>query len=319
MAGFLNIPYNPRSDPWQYLAGGAQNMMTGLVEQEQRKHQIGDIQDVATWVNDGMQGTPPDLRTDFGQNLAAEVVMRQGMRKLTEPADIKQQQLQNRMLKANIKLAKERTKLMSKGMGSGTGFGVVPWYLRPEFKDTPEGLRAREKSSSKPLTVTSLAGYNKLMDTHIDAAYGGMDAFDPNYKQNDLLSQWEKFKTAVAWQDMPENHRRQLWENWNRTITTRGKKTAKGLGGNEYQWDPEADEVKAAGPEGGFPRRLEVPSLERRSSSSAADFDDDEIAGYVSQLDPESRAQLQRIYEEGDPEKIRRAIEIMRSRFGGGG
>lgn len=307
--GFTHIAYNPRSDPWQYLAEGAGYAVTGLLDQRRKRHQLGDIQDVATWVDEGMQGTPPDLRTEFGQNLAAEVVMRQGLRKLTEPADIQAQKLQNKLLKANINLAKERTQQIGKGMGSGTGYGVIPWYLRPEVKDSPEAIRAREKAGSKPLTVTALSSYNKLMDKHIDAAYGGMDPFDPNYSQKDLLGQWEKFKTAVAWENMPDNHRRQLWQNWNATITTRGKKTAKGFGGNEYQWDPSSESVIAAGPEA-VPT---APTLEQQPTDI-----DEELAGYISQLNEESRADLERIYQQGDPDQIKRAIEIMRKRFGGG-
>ncbi|MGD8787022.1 MAG: hypothetical protein PVJ60_06330 [Phycisphaerales bacterium] len=105
----------------------------------------------------------------------------------------------------------------------------------------------------KPFSPNQMQTEAKRMDSYIDQAYE-RDIGDPDYTQEKLIEQWQNYKEAVGWDSLATNQKKQLWQDWNTLIAKKGKDTVHlwGLaGGNEFEWDPESQEVAAAGPEKG--------------------------------------------------------------------
>jgi len=74
MNGTMRIPYNPATDPKQYAIQGFQNMLSGILEQQAKKQRTADLQDIGNWAKGGFVGQSPQLRTDFGQQLAGKLL-----------------------------------------------------------------------------------------------------------------------------------------------------------------------------------------------------------------------------------------------------
>jgi len=54
--------------------GFIQNLLGGILEQQQRQQQTRDLQDIGNWARGGFEGQAPKLRTDFGQQLAGKLM-----------------------------------------------------------------------------------------------------------------------------------------------------------------------------------------------------------------------------------------------------
>jgi len=117
--------------------------------------------------------------------------------------------------------------------------------------------RSRTTVNVKPWSTLDQERYQDTIDSEIKAVresdWGGKD-----FTQTALLKAWERIKEQTEYDQLPEGKQRALWSRFNSSIERGAKKTDADtlwLGGNEYEWDPKSEAVKAAGPQGGGQQR----------------------------------------------------------------
>jgi len=168
------------------------------------------------------------------------------------------------------------------------------------------------QAQKKPLTTTAMKAHQDAMDTHIAQAEK-KDIGGKNFTKSNLKKGWVNYKIVSGFDGLPPNQQEQLWQAWNTKLQAKGKKsvTAYGaLGGNEYEWDPEDPEIMAVGPNA----QQDQSAVEFISTESYAI--EQEMTGYIEQLDDDSKAKLQDILDRDDKEEIKRALQKMRNMFG---
>lgn len=186
--------------------------------------------------------------------------VRTGVRPQGPP--LTQAQMLQKVLQSGLPVDKAMQIAKAMPQSQGTERGTLPWYLWPEYKDSPAAQRARGEKArvSRPFGPSSTFQMKDDIDKRIEIIKSGPQKGPgagklggPDYAQSDILDNYIQEAEATGYCSLSAAQQRQFDALWDTKM--RRKK--------DFEWDPKSEEVKAtrnALRTGNLPERIAKPT-----------------------------------------------------------
>jgi len=245
------IPYQASADPRQYYAQGLGNLFGGFLGKSQRGMQAQDLSNLALYMSSGMKSFP-NLRTQFGQQLAASLMGR--MAQPTTPSQMLNQLKYNFLQGQPPEQMNDILLRMLTKPEVGINLGTSPWYTDPKLtgEETPARIAGEEVRRKTQPTQAERKSFRdeavKVIGSMPKILGGlGFKGFK-NITKDTVNSAYERYLANTGYSTANEDYKRAIRESWYslmKQIKAAGfQGSGWDIGKNEVDWNPNDPKVK---------------------------------------------------------------------------